>query len=275
VALPSPGSDSIALVTGASSGIGAAIARKLAERGHGVGLVARRAERLESLARELSERHGVRAEPLSADLADAAERDRLASEVERLGLVVEVLVNNAGFGIYEPFAQAARERELEQVRLLVEAVVDLDSRYLLGMVERGRGAIINVASTSGFQPLPGNADYAASKAFVIFHSEALHEEVRGQGVTVTAVCPGPVETEFMETSNPLFVSRMPKPLWTDAETVAQDALRAVEEGRRTVVPGGPVQRAAFSPSRVTPPRVRLAFARRLMGRELARGRGDG
>jgi short-subunit dehydrogenase len=261
------------LVTGASSGIGEALARRLAARGHGVGLVARRQERLASLARELSERHGVRAEALPADLSDAGDRDRLAGAVERLGLAVEVLVNNAGFGIYEPFAQADRERELEQVRLLVEAVIDLSARYLPGMLERGRGAIVNVSSTSGFQALPGNADYAASKAFVLFHSEAVHEEVRGSGVTVTAVCPGPVETEFQERSEPLFTSRLPKAVWVDSDRVAEDALKAADEGRRTIVPGGPLVRSVFAPNRVAPAAVALPLARLVMSRELSRGRG--
>ena len=170
MALPPPADDSTALITGASSGIGAAFARALAARGHGVILVARRADRLERLATELHERHGVRAEPIPADLSDAEARDRLAQRVAELRLTVEVLVNNAGFGIYVPFAASSRDRELEQVRLLVEAVVDLDARYLPGMVERGRGAVVNLSSTAGFQPLPGNGTYAAAKSYVLFHS---------------------------------------------------------------------------------------------------------
>jgi uncharacterized protein len=272
--IPPPDPGSIALVTGASSGIGTEIARRLAERGHGVGLIARRRERLESLARELADAHGVRAEPLPADLSDADARDRLARDVEGLGLAVEVLVNNAGFGVCEPFGTSRRERELEQVRVLVEAVVDLSARYLPGMLERRHGAILNVASTSGFQPLPGNADYAASKAFVIFHSEAVHEEVRDRGVTVTAVCPGPVDTEFLETSQPLFARRLPKSLWVSPETVAEEGLRALEQGKRTIVPGGLAVRAAFAPNRMAPAAIALPGARVFMSRELARGRGS-
>src|SRR5829696_1859995 len=162
--LPPSRPDSTALVTGASSGIGTELAR-----GHGLTLVARRADRLESLAGELSSRYGVRVEPIAADLSDASDRDRLAREVESRGLTVEVLVNNAGFGVYEPFGHSDRGRELEQVRLLVEAVVDLNARYLPGMLERRRGAILNMASSAAFQPLPGNASYAASKSFVVFH----------------------------------------------------------------------------------------------------------
>ena len=274
MSLPPPDPGSIALVTGASAGIGAALAHGLASRGHSVGLVARRRERLEALAGELSDAHGVRAEVLPADLADAGERDRLAAEVEGLGLAVETLVNNAGFGVYEPFGESRRERELEQVRLLVEAVVDLSARYLPGMLERGRGAIVNLGSSAGFQPMPGSANYSASKAFVNFHSEALHEEVRGRGVTVTAVCPGPVSTEFMETSDPLFVSRVPRALWVSAETVAEDGLRAAEEGKRMVVPGNPAVRVAFSSGRRAPAALGLRVSRTLMGRELRRNRDD-
>ena len=272
MALPTPRPASTALVTGASSGIGGEFARELAARGHGVTLVARRRDRLERLAGELSERHSVRTEVIVADLAEPQERDRLAAEIERRGLTVETLVNNAGFGIYVPFADSDRQRELRQVRVLVEAVVDLDARYVPGMVDRGRGAIVNVASTAGFQPLPGNGTYAASKAFVLYHSESLHEEVRSHGVSVTAVCPGPVETEFLEVSKPLFGRRVPRFLWADATRVAEESLRAVEAGRRTVVPGGRAIRTAFAPNRVTPSAIALPIARRLMSRELDRGR---
>jgi uncharacterized protein len=272
VPLPAPAPAATALVTGASSGIGTEFARALAARGHGVTLVARRADRLERLAGELSERHDVRAEVVKVDLTVPGERDRLAAEIEGRGLTVEILVNNAGFGVYVPFADSDRERELEQVRLLVEAVVDLNARYVPGMAERGRGAVINLSSTSAFQPLPGNANYAASKAFVLLHGEALHDEVAGHGVTVTTVCPGPVPTEFMETSEPAFVKRVPKALWVEAARVAEDGLRAAEEGRRTVIPGGPLVRAAFAPNRAAPTTITLPVTRALMSGELARGR---
>lgn len=272
VALPAPDPQGTALVTGASAGIGRELARGLASRGHGVTLVARRADRLEALAGELADRHGIRAEAIAADLSNASERERVAGEIERRGLTVEVLVNNAGFGIYRPFADSNRERELEQVRLLVEAVIDLDARYVPGMVERGRGAVMNVASTAGFQPLPGNGTYSASKSFVLFHTESLHEELRGSGVTVTAVCPGPVETEFQETSEPLFIERMPKQVQRGPEQVAAEALDAVERGKRTVVPGGFAVRAFFGPNRVAPAALTLPVARWVMSRELRRPR---
>src|SRR5919204_3116095 len=257
MALPPPAPDSTALVTGASSGIGRELARELASRGHGVTLVARRVERLNELAAELNGDQGVRTETIAADLSREGERDRVAAEIESRGLTVEVLVNNAGFGIYVPFHASDRRRELEQVRLLVEAVVDFDARYVPGMVERRRGAVLNMASTPGFPPLPGNNTYAACKAFVLLHTEALHDELRGTGVTATAVSPGPVATEFQETSNPAFADHLPKLVWRDPARVARDAIRAVERGRRSVIPGGAAVRAAFAPNRVAPARMAL------------------
>ncbi len=270
MSLPPPTPGSTALVTGASAGIGKEIARGLAQRGHGVTLVARRADRIEALADELSGRHGVRADAIPADLSNASERDRLAEQIEERELTVEVLVNNAGFGIYRRFDRSERQRELEQVRLLVEAVVDFDARYVPGMVDRGRGAVINLASTAGFQPLPGNGTYSASKSFVLYHSETLHEELRGTGVTVTAVCPGPVETEFQEASEPLFMERMPGAIKCGPDRVAEEALEAAERGKRTVIPGGLAVRAFFGPNRMAPSALALPVARRVMARELRR-----
>src|SRR4051794_32389223 len=270
MALPPPDPGSTALVTGASAGIGADLARGLAQRGHGVTLVARREDRLRRLADDLRERHGVRVEVVAVDLVSERERDRLAEAVEALGLKVEILVNNAGFGIYEPLARSDRQRELRQVRLLVEAVVDLDARYVPAMVERGPGAVINLSSTAGFQPLPGNGTYSAAKSFVLVHTEALHEELRETGVTATAVAPGPVRSEVQEISAPLFADRLPKIVWCDPAQVAADALRAVERGKRSVVPGGVVVKASFAPNRLMPTSVTAVVTRRLMAGELKR-----
>ena len=272
MALPRPSADTTALVTGASSGIGREIARALAARGHGVTLVARRADRLEELATELRDKHGIRAEVVPADLADQEACDGIVKEIEERGLTVDVLVNNAGFGVYSAFSASDRKREFEQLAVLIGAVVQLNALYLPQMLSRGRGAIINVSSTSAFQPLPGNGTYAASKSFVLLHSEALHHEVKGTGVTVTAVCPGPVKTEFQETSEPQFSDRMPKFVWATAERVAEDTLKAAERGKRMVIPGGLAVRAFFGPNRMAPPRMKLAIARRAFKGELERGR---
>ena len=198
MALPEPSDSATALVTGASSGIGEAIARELASRGHGVTLVARREERLRELAGELTGAHDVRAEAVPADLREVASREGLARRIRQLGLEVEILVNNAGFGGSGNMAQADRKRLMAMVQVNCEALLDLQARYLPAMVQRGRGAVINVASTAAFQPLPGTATYAATKAFVLSLSEAVHEELKGTGVTLMAVCPGPVKTEFTQ-----------------------------------------------------------------------------
>ena len=259
MALPDPSTDSIAIVTGASSGISAELARGLAGRGHNVGLVARRRDRLEELAGEL--KGDVRAEVLEADLEDASSREQLASSIGALGLNVSILCNNAGFGTYDDFTELDRERELAEVRTNVEAVVDLTGRYLPGMVERGAGAILNTASTAAFQPIPGNATYAASKAFVLNFSEALHTEVSGKGVTVTALCPGPVKTEFQEVADADdFASKLPKPLWVAPEQVAEQALKGLEKGARVVTPGVG-NRVSGALSRATPNAVLLRVLR--------------
>ena len=238
MARPPPTDSSTTLVTGASSGIGEAIARELASRGHRTVLVARREERLSELAAELGEEHGLRAEAIAADLSDEAERDRVVGRIAELGLTVEVLVNNAGFGGSGSVHRFDRKRALGMVRVNCEAVTDLQARYSAEMVERGRGAIINIASTAAFQPLPGTATYGATKAFVLSLSEATHSELGRHGVTVTAVCPGPVKTEFGRAAGiPAAERTLPDVFWTPVETVARQAVEGAEKGRRVVVPG--------------------------------------
>ena len=265
MSLPEPSSESIALVTGASSGIGEQFARQLSDRGYTVALVARREDRLKQLAGQLGD--GERAIPIAADLTVEADRDRLANELEQRGGRVEVLVNNAGFGVYQPFAQSGREQEVRQLRLLVEAVVDPMIRYLPGMVERERGAIINMSSTAGLQALPYNAGYSAAKAHLLILSEAVHAEVKDHGVTVTAVCPGPVPSEFQEASDAgYFAEKLPKFTFVTPERVARDALAAAERGRISVIPGGPQVRLAFGPNRKMPRWLVLPISKRLMTR---------
>src|SRR3954449_13272658 len=240
MAIPTPEDGSTALITGASSGIGAALARELAGRGHGVTLVARSEDKLRSLAEALSSRHGVRAEAMACDVTDPASRDELAAKLEAAGLRVAVLANNAGFGTYKPFAEVDRERLIEETRVNTEAVVDLTARYLPGMVQRGQGAVLVTASTAAFQPLPGNALYAAAKSFALLFAEGLHHEVKGSGVTVTALCPGPVKSGFQDASGAHdFASGLPKPLWRSPEQVAAAAISGLESGKRVVVPGAP------------------------------------
>lgn len=261
MSLPPPSSDSIAVVTGGSSGIGEQLARQLSARGHRVALVARREDRLTRLADQLGGRG--RAVSIRADLAEPEDRDALAVRLDELG-VVEILVNNAGMGVHEAFADADCERELKQVRLNVEAVVDLIGRYLPGMVERGRGAVINIASSGGFQPLPYSAGYSASKGHILLLSEAVNEEVKHAGVTVTAVCPGPVRTDFHEIYGSEFTKRYPGAAWISAERVAADALAAAERGRRSVVPGGLPHKLAFGTPRHLPSWLTLPITKRFL-----------
>lgn len=265
MSLPEPSPDSIALVTGASSGIGEQFARQLAEMGYRVALVARREARLSQLADELGEERAV---VIGADLAVPEQRERLAQRIEELGARVDIVVNNAGYGIFEPFGEAGREAELKQVRVLVEAVVDLMARYLPGMKQRGRGAIINMASTAGFQPLPYNAGYSAAKSYVLFLSEAAHAEAKADGVTVTAVCPGPVPSGFQEASDAsYFADKLPKFTFVPPERVARDAIRAAAKGEISVIPGGPQVRAAYGPNRRLPRWLVLPISKRLMARQ--------
>jgi hypothetical protein len=240
MALPPPSSTSTALVTGASSGIGADLARELARRGHGVTLVARREARLSDLAAELHKAYGVRSEVVALDLTDAEARAELPRTLTERGLTVDILVNNAGFSTTGPVHRSDRLRELAMVRTDVEAVVDLCSIFVPGMVERGRGAVLNVASTAAFQPLPGQAGYGASKAFVLSYSRAVRAELRGTGVTLTALCPGPVKTEFAESAG--FTEEesensLPKMMWLAAAEVARLAVVGMEQGKGVVIPG--------------------------------------
>jgi hypothetical protein len=269
VSLPEPAPTSAALVTGASSGIGACLARELAERGHNVVLIARRKERLQKLATELVAKHGIRAETISCDLSKPAPRGRLPGRVAELGLDVEILVNNAGFATNGPFHEGDPERELEQVRVLVEAVVALSSAFIPAMVQRGRGAVLNVSSTAGLQPLPYSAGYSAAKAYVLTFSEALHHELGRHGITVTVLAPGPVTTDFWEisgwqvTGGQTFEHAVPRPAWITAEQAARAGVNGLAAGRRVVVPHMAL-RNALRAADYLPHAVKLPIIERVM-----------
>jgi hypothetical protein len=263
MSLPSPTPTTTAVVTGASSGIGADIARELVSRGHGVTLVARREDRLRALAEELG--GSVRVEILACDIADATQRAELLDEVARRGLTVDILINNAGVGMVSAVACAPVPAEIGQVRLNVEAVVDLTTRAVQQMVPRGRGAILNVGSGSAYYPTPGQAGYAATKAFVHSYSQAAKAELHGTGVTVTVVNPGPVRTEILAAAGideSVAAAMMPSILYMDSREVARIAIDALASGKAVVVPGYPTRFAMRILSRV-PRRILLpALAKR-------------
>jgi short-subunit dehydrogenase len=265
MSLPDPDPGSAVLVTGASSGIGEELARQLGAIGHDLVLVARREERLEALAGELAERHGIHARALAADLSDGAERRRVVSVVREAGDVVTGLCNNAGFGSYGRVTELDPAREAEMVQLNAAAVHELTLAFLGPMVQRGAGAILNVASIAAFQPVPNMATYAATKAFVQSFSEALHAELAGSGVSCTVLCPGPVPTEFGDVAGvDGDADRVPPFIEGDAEDVAAAAIRGMVRGRRSVVPGT-ATKALATGGRYVPRSILLAAARRATG----------
>jgi uncharacterized protein len=233
MSLPKPSADAAVVITGASSGIGTELARGLARRGYPIVLVARRRERLVELADELRGQHAVRIDVLPLDLADDAARKELSDRLSRDP--VAGLCNSAGFGTSGPFHTLPIEREREEVVLNALALMELTHAALPGMVERGTGAVLNIASVAGFQPLPGMAVYSGTKAFVQTFSEAVHEELHGTGVSCTVLCPGPVPTEWAEIAD--------AQQWSvgiaqvSPADVAEAAIDGMVEGKRSVVPG--------------------------------------
>jgi short-subunit dehydrogenase len=222
------------VITGASSGIGAAFARKLAARGRNVLLVARSEDKLIALCNELGRLTSIRAQYLTLDLQQPDAAAQLFEETQKRELEVEMLINNAGFGSMGDFAKLDLNRELEIIQLNITALVDLTHCFLLPMRERKSGTIINVASTAGFQGVPYMATYAATKAFVLSFSEALWDENRAHGVHVMALCPGVTETNFFEASK---IDRPPMRTIQTPEEVVEAALRGLSRKKSVVISG--------------------------------------
>ena len=255
-----------ALITGASSGIGEAFAEALAKQGSDLILVARSKDKLKALAEKLAQAHGVRVEVLAVDLAEPSPGARVAAGVAKLGMTVDLLLNNAGFGTAGAFHKTDPARSSQMVALNVSAVVDLTHAFLPAMLERGSGAIINIASVAAFQPLATMCVYAASKSFVLSFSEGLWAEVRRKGLKVLAVCPGPVDTPFFEaTGTPGLRKTVPKPMMMTAEQVVKDSLRALKDGRTFVVPGL-LNKAVTATPRLVPRKLMALLAAKSMGR---------
>ncbi len=227
---------STALITGASAGLGAEFAKLFAADKHDLVLVARRKDRLETLAAELTKSHGVRVHVIGADLATAAGATQLLADVKALGVDVEFLVNNAGFGSSGAFADADPMRELEMVQLNVTTLLALTRALLPDMLAKKRGRILNIGSTAGFQPGPYMATYYASKAFVNSFTEALWYELKGTGVTATVSCPGATATEFAAVAG-TDKSRLFAMGAASADVVARDAYRAMMKGKPMIVHG--------------------------------------
>lgn len=253
-----PNQPGTALVTGASAGIGLDLARLFAADKHGLVLVARRKDRLDALAAELAAAHGVEVHTIAADLEDPAAPAAIVAEVERLGLTIDYLVNNAGFGTVGSFHELDARKEIAEVQVNIVALLALTRALLPGMVARKFGRVLNVGSTAGFQPGPLMATYYATKAFVNSFTEALWYELRGTGVTATVSCPGATATEFAKVAGNEG-SRLFRIGAMKSADVARGAYRAMHAGKPIVVHGLTNRLAAFS-TRFTPRSVLRAIA---------------
>jgi uncharacterized protein len=242
---------STALITGASGGLGEAFAEQLAQRGCNLVLVARSEDKLRAVAQRLERQYKIKAAVMAADLGSSAAVEQVIAEARKMGIEVDLLVNNAGFGIFERFLESPLERQMEQVEVNIRALVTLTYAFAPGMVARRQGGVINLASSAGFQPLAGANIYAASKSFVILFSEALAQELVKQRVNVLAVCPGPVATAFYADKKPAIGRNQ----MDDPKSIVREVLRAFDKEKRVVIPG------KFS--------IRMnAFAVRLLPRKL-------
>ncbi|MGD9561909.1 MAG: SDR family NAD(P)-dependent oxidoreductase [Pyrinomonadaceae bacterium] len=223
------------LITGASGGIGEAFARRLAEEKHNLVLVARSEDKLRALANELKAKHGISANHIGVDLTDPDADKLVFAETEKIGIEIDWLINNAGFGSMGDFATLDLAQELRMVELNIACLVALTHRYLAGMRERRSGTILNVSSAAGFQPIPFMATYAATKAFVTSFTEAVAEENRPYGIQILALCPGSTETNFHA------AAKMDRAInvkgQESAEDVVQTAMKAVGSGRSKIVSG--------------------------------------
>ncbi|HVO38339.1 MAG TPA: SDR family oxidoreductase [Spirochaetia bacterium] len=251
-----------AVVTGASSGLGADFSRELASRGAGLVLVARRADRLESLRGELASRHGVRVEVIPMDLVPADAPQRLHDEVSRRGLAVDILVNNAGFGLYGKFLEVPWERERSMIELDILSLTAMTRLFAPDMVSRGFGRILEVSSIGAFQPSPTYAAYSAAKSYVLSFGEALAYELRGTGVSCTVICPGVTATEFLSVAGQSATAFQRSSMMKSAD-VARIGIEALLAGTSSVVPGFMNAFLAWS-TRFLSRRAAAAMANRFM-----------
>jgi uncharacterized protein len=237
--MPREGHGRTALVTGASAGIGAAFARHLASRGYDLILTARRADRLHALAAQLEAQHEITATVLPADLADAGAPRRVVDEIASRGLRVDVLINNAGYGVPGAFLHSTWDTHAAFLQLMVTAMCELAHRVLPGMQAQGWGRIVNIASFAALVPgVAGHTQYAASKAYLVRFSESLALEMAPHGVHVTVACPGFTYSEFHDvTGTRAQVRQLPRWMWLEADAVAEESWAAVSAGQPVVVNG--------------------------------------
>lgn len=226
-----------ALITGASSGIGYEFAKVFAQNGYDLVLVARSEEKLRQLAGELEKQHAISANVLPKDLSDPESPDELYAELEQAGLAVEVLVNNAGFADYSFFAEADLPKTLNMLQVNVTTLTHLTRLFLPGMLERGMGKVLNVASTAAFMPGPLMAVYYATKAYVLSFSEAIANELKDSGVSVTVLCPGPTKSGFQQRADMEDSKLVNNKEIMDAATVAEAGYQALMDGKTVVIPG--------------------------------------
>jgi uncharacterized protein len=256
-----------ALVTGASGGIGEAFARRLAGEGLDLLLVARSGDKLAKLSKALRKSCGVRVEFVAADLALPDAGTRLREAAEAMDMRVDLLINNAGFGMVGSFHRLDPARIQNMIALNIASLVDITQAFLPGMLSQNRGAIVNLASMAAFQPMPYMTAYGATKAFVLSFSEGLWGEYRKRGIRVLAVCPGPVDTGFFEaTGRPETKAGMPRRMMLKAERVVDESLEALARGRMILVPGGMGQGLVASLPRIAPRKWMAAGVAGVLGR---------
>lgn len=251
-----------AVITGASFGIGTAFAEHLAQKRHDLVLIARRRERLDQLAAVLRKHHGVKVEVIAADLSTPGVWDQIGDELDELGIEVDLLVNNAGFGVHDDVVDSTAAALTQQVQVNCAAVVGLTTRLLPGMVDRRRGAVINIGSTASFQPVPHMAVYGASKSFVLSFTEALALELEATGVRAIAVCPGATETEFFDVAGESAKTGRAR----SAADLVEHAMRALAAGRISTVHGFDNAVGGLVLPRILPRRTMARIAGRLTGR---------
>ncbi len=252
-----------ALITGASSGIGYELARVFARNGYDLVLVARNKQRLNQLADELRQQFGTATKVISKDLSDEKSAQEIVDELQQVSIEVDILVNNAGFDVHGNFYETDMGRELQMIQVNLVTLTQLTKLLLGGMRERGYGRILNLGSTGSFIPSPLNAVYSATKAYVLSFSEAIAEELRGSGVTVTVLCPGATRTEFQRRAGMESV-RLLRLGVMDAKTVAEIGYRALMTGKRVVVPGL-LNRVQILLARLLPTSVIVRMAKIMLG----------